>query len=101
MVALLAGGLEEVVAADQGHRPAQGFQIIAPAAGGAGVDAAIGDAAGAARPSTPGSPARTGSPSCPGGRAASAPRQNGSGIHVEILPVEVDALLRAASGPRD
>ena len=48
--------------------------------------------AGEARPSTPGSPARGDSRRCPGGREG-RPLPERERIHVEVLAIEMDALL--------
>ena len=53
---LVADRLDDVIAPQQRHRAAQRLQVVAPAAGGAGVDQHVRDAVAAARPSRPGSP---------------------------------------------
>src|SRR5690242_12652460 len=96
MMALLAGRLKEMIAANQRHSTAQRFKVIAATAGGAGIETQTGMALAKSVPV------------CqitlhievfrhPHTIRGIGASPESKWIHVEILPVEVDALFRQSS----
>src|SRR5260370_26474572 len=93
MMALLAGGLKKMIAANQRHGPAQRFKIITAAARRAGIETQTGMALAESVPVCQITlDVEILRHSHTIRRLSSSPESKR--IHVSILPVEIDALFR-------